>query len=186
MSLSSNLSVPISAVFDIETKEIGNPYEIEASAMVVIRTDQPKRILYFTEDDIREGAEWLLGSPHITSFNGRQFDVPVLLKYMSRGEGRKLRSMPHYDIFDEWTRINRGRISLNNMAMYSLGISKFENITAGPIEMYKQGLSEELFQYNYWDTYLTYLLLLQTVEKGYLNFKLPTLRKFTPETITRT
>ena len=179
--------VPISAVFDIETKEIGNPYEIEASAMVVIRSDQPKRLLYFTEDEIREGAEWLLASPHITSFNGRQFDVPVLLKYMSRGEGRKLRAMPHYDIFDEWVKWNRGgRISLNNMATYSLGISKFENLTAGPIEMYEQGLSELLFQYNYWDTYLTYMLLLQTLEKGYLTFKLPVIRKFYPEMITRT
>ncbi len=72
--------VPISAVFDIETKEIGNPYEIEASTMVIIRTDQPKRKLYFDEDSMREGAEWLVGSPHITSFNGRKFDIPVILK----------------------------------------------------------------------------------------------------------
>lgn len=179
--------VPISAVFDIETKEIGNPYEVEASSMVVIRSDQPGRILHFNEDNIREGTEWLIGSPHITSFNGRQFDVPVLLKYMSRGEGRKLRNMPHYDIFDEWVRFNKGgRISLNNLATYSLGLSKFENTTAGPIEMYEQGRMQELFQYNYWDTYLTYMLLLQTLEKGYLTFKLPVIRKFYPEMISRT
>ena len=62
--------VPLSAVFDIETKEIGDPYEIEASAMVIIMSDDPKRQLWFDEDNMREGAEWLIGTPHITSFNG--------------------------------------------------------------------------------------------------------------------
>jgi len=179
--------VPISAVFDVETKEFGDPYEIEASAMVIIRSDQPKRKLWFDEDNMREGVEWLIASPHITTFNGRKFDVPVILKYMSRAEGRKIRNMPHYDIFDEWVKFNRGgRISLHNVAKYSLGLEKFDNTKAGPIALYRQGKMNELFTYNYWDTNLTYMLLLQTCEKGYLKFKMPVVRKFYPEMITRT
>lgn len=185
IQMSSFIPCPIRAVFDIETKSIGNPYEIEASSIVIITTDQPDRMLRFTADEIREGVEFLLACPGYVGFNSRRFDMPVLLKSMSRGEGRLMRSKPHFDFLHEFTLVFGNRVSLANMARTTLGLEKFDLVTADPPLLYQID-PKKLLTYNAWDTYLTYLLFIFVIENGYTEFTLPTVRRFVPETISRT
>lgn len=176
---------PSRAVFDIETQRVGNPYEIEASAVTVIVTDDGI-IRYWDQDHIRDSVEFLLANVGLVTFNGRAFDIPVLQKYMSRGEAQLLKNKPHFDIFHEFQQKNPGqRISLDNMARTSLGFGKFElvNNTAPGLWRIEP---EKLKAYNAWDTHLTYLLYIFCVEKGYLEFTLPVRRKLVPENLGRT
>jgi len=172
-------------VFDVETKQIGNPYEIDAVAISIISTDDGKS-RYYPEEYIREGVEFLLATPGLVGFNSRRFDVPVLLKYMSRGEGRKLRAKPHFDIFYELQQEFPGlRISLANFSRTTLGLEKFELTTDTAIGLYKHD-PDKLRAYVTRDTRLTYLLYLHAFEKGYLEFIYPVRRRFYPENFGRT
>ena len=176
---------PSRAVFDIETKEIGNPYEIEASAVTVIVTDNG-RLYYWDQDHIREAVEFLLANVGIVTFNGIKFDIPVLQKYMSRGEAQLLKHKPHFDIFHEFVIKNPGqRISLENVAKTTLGFGKFDLVNNTATGLWRTE-PRKLQAYNAWDTYLTYLLYIFCIEKGYLEFTLPLRRKLVPENIGRT
>lgn len=175
---------PIRTIFDIETKKAGNPYTIELSSIATIDTAKGKRQFWF-EDQVEDAVRYLLGSPGLVSFNGQEFDVPVLLKYMSRGEGRKLKNMIHFDIFQEFQNDFPGqRISLKNMAKTSLGLDKFENLRATAPMLWKTD-PPKLMAYNKWDAELTYQLYLHAFNFGYLEFTLPTLRRFYPENLGR-
>ena len=178
------ISMPIRASFDVETKTSGgDPYELEASSLAVIVSDQPDKIMLWDQDSIAEGVEYLITCPGLVSFNGKGFDIPVLLKYVTRPVGRKLRSLPHYDIYDEFLRIHNRRISLENMARYSLNMDKFDLQTSAPqLWMTDPAM---LQRYNVWDAYLTYLLYNHTISFGSLTFKMPTLQQFVPEMISR-
>lgn len=176
--------MPIKVSFDVETKTISDdPYELEATSLSAIGSDQPWKLMLWDQDHIGEGVDYLLTFPGLVSFNGRAFDLPVLAKYIDRPHGRKLRNLPHYDIFYEFQRAKRRRISLANMAKYTLGIDKWDLKT--PATQLWRIDPAKLSKYNVWDTYLTYLLYVHTVSYGKLRFKMPTLQDFTPETISR-
>ena len=172
-------------MFDLETYRVASPYEAPISTISIITT-KPYKLYQWREDEIDEAVEFLLACPGYVTFNGRKFDVPALLKHMSRGEGRLLRSKPHFDIFHELQQVHPGlRISLNNFAKTTLGIPKFDLTTATAISLWKDN-PRKLDIYNMWDTWLTYQLYVYCCSFGELKFTYPTERSFTPETISRT
>jgi len=179
------ITLPIRTIFDVETKWVSdNPYEPEITSVTLINTENPDEILFYEEDEMDACMEYLIASPGLVGFNSKGFDLPVLMKYVDRGNGRLIRSKPHYDIYDEFMRIHRRRISLNNIARNTLGIGKFELTNNTAISLWKNN-PKMLLAYNAYDTYLTYLLYVHTVAFGGLSFKLPTLQRFVPETISR-
>lgn len=178
------ITMPIKASFDVETKTIGDdPYLLEVTSLVVIVSDEPNKLKWWDQDHIDDGIEYMLTCPGLVSFNGRKFDIPALLKYIEQPLGRKLRSLPHYDIYDEFIRTYNRRISLKNISKYTLNIDKWD-LSTSPSTLWRID-PMKLMKYNAWDSYLTYLLYLHTVNSGCLYFKMPTLRRFVPETISR-
>lgn len=175
-----SMKIQSTAVFDVETKTIGNPYELELSSISIIFSDDGLFRYYTGEnDELREGVRLLLTAERICGFNSRRFDVPVILKYMTRGEGRKLRAMPHLDFFREYQRQRPGqRISLDNMSKSTIDphLKKFELTNNTAIGLYKTD-PEKLMAYNNWDTRVTYWLLLALYKDGYVRFTAPTLTK---------
>lgn len=165
------------AVFDVETKYYtDSPYDAELSAITIIMSDQ-KRILYFTGDDdtLREGVDMLLGADRLCGFNSWKFDIPVILKYLDRGLGMKLRGKPHLDFYHEYTMQRRGqRISLANMGRSTLGEEwcKFELWNDTAISLWKNN-PDKLRAYNVWDTSVTYGLLEYLYSHGYVWFTAP-------------
>ena len=178
------MQIPECAAFDIETKSIGDPYEIECATLAIIDTNG--EFYYFWGDDIYDGVALLNKYSLITGFNSRAFDVPCLLKYCTRAEGRKLRYKPHFDLFHEWRKKYKTNMSLKNFAKNTLNLDKFENTNNGPVDMWENGDMDTLMQYNRWDTLMTLGLYLFVVQNGYVLAKMGMgLRRFTPETITR-
>lgn len=174
---------PTRAVFDVETGRIDSPYAAPLTVISIITTDNGKRYQFY-EDNIREAVDLLLACPGYVTYNGLQLDLPVMLKYMSRGEGRKFQSKPHFDIFHELQVQYPGlKIALNNFAKTTLGETKIESET-GPIEEWIAN-PRKLELYNMQDTILTYKLYLYYCSFGYLKFKYPLERTFVPETISR-
>ena len=164
------------AVFDVETKTIGNPYEIELSSLSIIFTDDGvTRFFTGDDDELRKGVEQLLMATRLVGFNSIRFDVPVILKYMSRGEGRKLRQQPHLDFFAELQKQKRGlRISLENFGKTTLDplYTKFDLTDNTAIGLYKT--NPRKFQaYNDWDSRITYLLLIHLYQFGYVKYTFP-------------
>ena len=179
------ITIPTRICWDIETKgQSEDPYELEVSLITLIDTEFPRRRLQFDEDNISNCIDYMLASPGFVGFNSKAFDFPVMMKYTDRAHGRALRAKPHYDIYDEFMRKYQRRISLRNIAYNTLRMDKFEMLTSTAAGLYRTD-PKKLRIYNYSDTHLTYLLYIHTMTYGYLYFKLPTLRKFTPETISR-
>ena len=179
------ITMPVRASFDVEKRTAGDdPYLLEVTCLAVIVSDQPDRIHLWDYGEIDKGVEFLLACPGLVSFNGKGFDIPTLLKYVDRPHGRKLRSLPHYDIYDEFIRKERRRMSLKNMAKYSLGIDKWDLQTMSPMALWRIDPAK-LAKYCVRDTYLTSLLYTHTISFGHLLYKAPTLRQFVPETISR-
>lgn len=177
------MKIPEYAVFDVETKTVGNPYELELSAIAIIFTSDGKARYYEGDDNIEEGVEQLKLAKRLAGFNSIKFDVPVLLKYMSRAEGRALKAKPHWDpLYEMQRQYNGQRAPLRNFAKYSLGLEKFELERTNAADVF-QSDPKLLRKYNIWDTYLTYLLLIEAYKKGYVTFKLPVLRKLYFETM---
>ncbi|RLI54283.1 MAG: hypothetical protein DRP09_13475 [Candidatus Thorarchaeota archaeon] len=179
--MTENYRIMNTAVWDVETKRITeSPYDAELSSISIIFSDTGK-FHFFTGDDneLREGVELLLKAKRQCTFNGKRFDVPVILKYMTRGEGKKLRAMPHLDFYHEFVRQNPGRrISLKNMTYSTLGNwnMKFDLYDQSAVSLYYVR-PEKLEAYNNWDTRVTYWLLLALYKLGYVKYTLPTLQK---------
>ena len=174
----ANKRILSTAVFDVETKEItASPYDAELSSISIIFSDTGKFHSYTEDDDeMREGVRSLLTAKRICGFNSKRFDIPVVLKYITRGEGRKLRNMPHLDFYHEFVRQNPGRrISLKNMSKTTLGEwhGKFELYNHSAVSLYYVR-PDKLEVYNNWDTNVTYGLLLALYNKGYVEYTLPT------------
>ena len=173
----ANKSIMSTAVFDVETKAItDSPYDAELSSISIIFSDSGKFHFYTGDDDeLREGVRSLLTAKRICGFNSKRFDVPVILKYMTRGEGRKLRNMPHLDFYHEFVQQNPGRrISLKNMSKTTLGKwhGKFELYNHSAISLYYVR-PDKLEAYNNWDTKVTYWLMLALYNQGYVEYILP-------------
>ena len=176
---------PTRAIFDVETTRIDNPYNAPISCISII-VGNPPEIYQFEEEDVREAVKILLASPGLVTYNGRKFDVPVMLKYMSRGEGRRLRLKPHFDPLFEIQQQRPGLlVSLDNMCKETLGIAKQDLGDESPINLAKYNIPQ-LLRYNAYDSYLTYLLWNYMCSFGKLYYKMPTRTEFVPDTISRT
>lgn len=174
---------PSRAIFDVETARIDNPYNAPVTVVSIITTN-PFKLYQFEEENIRDAVDILLATPGIVTFNGRKFDVPVMLKYMSRGEGRLFRAKPHFDIFDEYVRLKPGMlISLDNIAKSTLNMQK-QDIEDSAIQLAKTN-PRRLATYNARDTLLTYYLYVYMCSFGKLYATLPRLHSWVPETISR-
>lgn len=184
------LSVPRSVTFDIETKSAAQTpegtYDLEIS-MISFIFSEDDRIIWFTdEDEIYDAVKYLVNMPRLVSFNGKGFDLKVIWKYMSRGEGQIVRNTPHYDLYQEFVRTNKNRNSLTNFAASTFGpqyLTKIDFPDSAPALWRMR--PDLLRTYNLWDTHLTHLLYLHVITHGYVWCTLPTLRKFYPESISR-
>jgi len=171
----------LTAVFDTETKTIeASPYDAELSAICIIFSDDGEPRYYSGDDDtLAEGVDALMRADRLCGFNSWRFDIPVILKYMDRGHGRKLRAKPHLDFYHEYTMQRRGqRISLANMSKSTLGEqwTKMDMWNDTAISLYKTNPTK-LRQYNIYDTSVTYGLLLYLYTHGYVWYTAPTRQK---------
>ena len=165
------------AVWDVETKYYtDSPYDAELSSISVIFTDDNKFRFYDGDDDtIAEGVRSLLKAKRICGFNSHLFDVPTVLKYLTREEGRKLRMIPHLDFYHEYTQQKSGqRISLYNMSKSTLGPwdCKMELWNDTAISLYRNN-PMKLMAYNNWDVKVTFRLLQYLHTFGYVWYTAP-------------
>lgn len=178
-----SITIPDYCTFDIETQNILEPFETSVSVIAIIDSDGTYHT-YF-EGEEHDAVRHLFGHKGIVSYNGRAFDIKVLQQFCRRAEGQKLRYMRHYDLLHEWMVEHRQYNSLKNFAYATLNMDKFPNTTAGPILQYKTAQRDKLLVYNYWDTYLTYLLWLYVETHGCVWCDMPTRRQFFPRCIGR-
>lgn len=181
-------SVLRTATFDIEAHgDIGDSYSMECTALT-IRTTDGNKVYYFTggEDDIREGCEILLTYPRLCSFNGKGFDLKVLAKYFPKNTYQKVRNTPHYDLYQEWLRRYRSRMSLENLSHATLGADRGKfTLDVSPTALWKAD-PPKFRAYNEWDCYVTHLLFLHVIVNGYVLANLgKAKRKFYPESLSR-
>lgn len=169
------------AVFDVETQYITeSPYDAILTSLSIIWSDDGVSRFYSGDDEtIKEGLDTLLLAKRICGFNSHRFDVPVILKYFTREEGRKLRSKPHLDFYHEYTQQKRGqRISLDNVSRSTLGIwdKKFELYDNSATSLWRVNPAK-LKEYNDWDTRVTYRILQYLYTYGYIWYTAPTRQK---------
>jgi len=123
-----SINIPETIVYDVETTSIGEPYDLELSAISLINSrDGIPRV--FIGDDLQDGIELLKNAKRLAGFNSIKFDNAVMLKYMPRGEGRRFKNLPHWDPLFEMERQFKGqRAPLRNFALTTLGpmYRKFE------------------------------------------------------------
>lgn len=173
-----SVKIPNMCVFDVETKGIGDPYELELSGIALVFMEDGK-VRFYGENEIDEGIEQLKLAEGIVGFNSRRFDVPVCLKYMSRGEGRAFRAKPHLDFLHEMMLLWPGqRAGLDNFVKTTFhgDIRKFDlyDTSAARLNRVDPTL---LRAYNIWDTYVTYLLAVHAFTHGWVEFTLPVRRR---------
>lgn len=142
-------------VLDLETKrtfdELGERDPGKLGITVVgayLYSEKAYRI--FREDKICDLEELLMKKPLLVGFNIKRFDLPVLKPYLKIG----INDIPILDIMDEMSKLLGHRVSLNNVAMATLGASK----SAGgldAIRYYKNGEWDKLEKYCLDDVRLT-------------------------------
>ena len=115
-------------VFDIETKNIfsdigtNDPAGLDISVLSLYDSKSQK-YYSFTEEEFGEMWTFFEKADLLITYNGTHFDIPVLQKYCPFD----LKSIPHLDIFTEIQDSINKKISLNNIAISTLKISKSAN-----------------------------------------------------------
>lgn len=173
-------------VFDIETakrtdeimrelhlksvKEIfGFPHRL-GFALGVCYESKSKEYLLF--DDAKEMADFLLKYKGlIVSFNGKRFDLPVLLPYIDIDVFFALQAKLHLDILEHFYEgVGRKfRVGLNNIAMATLGHGKSGSGADAPT-LFQQGKMRELFEYCKQDVLITKDIFEFGIEKAHIRY----------------
>jgi len=171
-----SIKMPPRTIFDVETKTIGNPYELELSAIAIVNTEDgiPR---FYDDLNMEDGIEQLVNAERLGGFNSIRFDNPVMLKYMTRAEGQEFIRKPHWDPLYEMQEQFKGqRAPLRNFAKTTLGEQKFELLRTSAAALATAD-ARLLSVYNKVDTLLTYHLCIFAYQHGYLEFTLPVKRR---------
>lgn len=117
-------------------------------------------------------AKHLLDSPGILiSFNGKRFDLPVLLCDCDIDTFLGLQKKKHLDILADFYDLVHGkfRVSLNNLAQNTLGKVKGGNGADAPL-LFQQGKIDELREYCQMDVQITREIFEFGAANGYVRY----------------
>lgn len=135
-------------VLDLETQrsfdEVGGRHNLEKLkvSLVGLYSFQQDKFMTFLENELKKLEKILQEAEVIIGFNIRKFDYPVLAPYLSFDPRR----LPSLDIMQEIEGQVGHRVSLDSVAVATLGCSKTgDGLEA--ISMFRQGRLEELKNY---------------------------------------
>jgi hypothetical protein len=145
-------------VFDIETKnsfdDVGgrsNLKNLNVSVIGAYSYDSDKYFC-FDEYELDQFGEMVKCAGLVVSFNGKQFDIPVLEKYYDF----KIASVSHYDIFEEVCKLIGRRIGLGPLAEANLKDGEGKGGSGlEAISLYNRGEIEKLKKYCIQDVKVT-------------------------------
>jgi len=140
-------------VFDIETQDIFGPDRKTDGmkvSLVGVYSYFDDRYYAFLEHDMDALGELFKDAECLIGFNSKSFDVPILQQYIHYDLSR----IPHIDIFEDVTNHLGHRVSLNILALSTLGEGKTgDGLKA--IDYYRDKKFEELKKYCLDDVRLT-------------------------------
>jgi len=150
--------MPDKIVFDIETKnsfaDVGGRHNLKDLDVSVVGAYSYDRDEYvcFDEHELDKFGEMAQRAGLLITFNGMQFDIPVMEKYYDF----KLAAVPHYDIFHEIYSILGRRIGLGPLAEANLKGGEGKSASGlEAIEFYRRGEIEKLKKYCIQDVKVT-------------------------------
>ncbi len=158
-------------VLDIETqrsaREVGgwqNAAGMRVSCAVLYMSDRDE-IRVFTEEEVPDLIEILMGLSLVVGFNILGFDYRVLAPYSPKG----LSSIPTLDMLRDIHLRLGYRVSLDNIARATLNISKSANGMLA-LKWWKEGKMDKIIQYCKRDVEITRDVFLFGREKGFIYF----------------
>lgn len=152
-----------------ERKAFAFPHKLGFSVGVIYNSITQEYLVF---QSAREFADYLLRfNGLIVSFNGKRFDLAVLLDEISIDDYNLLQLLPHLDILQDFYRKVDGkfRVSLDNVAQNTLNKAKTGNGANAPI-MFQQGKMDELVEYCKNDVAITKELFEFGWTKGYIYY----------------
>lgn len=158
-------------VLDIETQnlfsDVGGKENIHKLLLSVagVYSYADDSFLTFTESEMPAFEALLRKTDLIIGFNINHFDLPVLQKYLTVD----LTKIPALDIMDEVVSAMRHRVSLNDLAINTLGTKKSADGLMA-VEYFKQGRMDELKKYCLDDVRITRDLYAHGLEHGQIKF----------------
>lgn len=161
MNASNGETGPHTVVFDIETrklaKDVGGWANLKRGdggvSAVVVWDNVSRRSHIYDQHTLSQAADHLENADVVLSFNGEDFDVPVLQGVL----GRRLSLPVHLDLLQlVWARTTGRRFGnkLDELAQRTLGSNKSADGTLAPA-LADEGRWGELFEYCALDVQLT-------------------------------
>ena len=139
-------------IFDLETKtffdETGtrDPADLGVSVVSLYSrkldsefNEVEGKMLSFWEADFPAMWPIFASADRVIGFNSRRFDAPALRPYCPENPDK----WPHFDILDEVKRIHGKRVSLNRIAVSTLGRGKVDS-GANAIKYWQSGTPKDL------------------------------------------
>jgi hypothetical protein len=106
----------------------------------------------------KDMCKYILSRPEplLVSYNGKRFDIPSMFNHLDIDTINQMIALPHIDMLQIfYKRVNhRFRVSLDNLAKNTLGISKSGNGADAP-KMFQDKRFDELFAYCQQDVNVT-------------------------------
>jgi DEAD/DEAH box helicase domain-containing protein len=158
-------------VFDLETQklaqEVGGWRNVSKMglSLAVTHTDA-EGFQTFTEDTVSQLIDLLKGADLVVGFNQMRFDYEVLVAYTSEN----LRALPNLDILAHIESSLGFRLSLNHVALFTLGQQKSGEGTDA-VKWFREKKMDLLERYCRDDVALTRDLYTFGLEKGFLRYK---------------
>lgn len=173
-------------VFDLETakttKEVARELDLDREGHAfkyphrmmfgcgVLYDSRKKEYIAFKRAE--QMASYLLNFKGVlVSWNGKRFDLPVLLPYIDIDVYDKLQAKPHLDMLkDFYARVNgRFRVSLDNCAKHTVGAQKTGSGADAP-RLFKEGKWKELLEYCRVDVELTLKILQYGLKNKHIKY----------------
>lgn len=135
-------------VFDIETKnafeDVGGRDNLKKLGVSVVGTFDYEigDFLIYEESELERFARRLQRHPLLVGFNSRRFDTPILQEYIPFAIGKN----PQLDIMEELVKVLGHRVSLDSVAMATLGVKK-SGSGLDAIRYWREGKVDELKKY---------------------------------------
>lgn len=168
-------------IFDTETKKFFDdesgfdPSKLGVSVVSVYTRkldDQLRevegRMQSFWENDFEKMFKLIENADRIIGFNSKGFDVPALSPYLPAHWNH----LPHFDILDEFKKVEGKRVSLDSIAQATLGSKKIdsgENAVKYWLEHSKESL-EKLRTYCEMDVAITRDIYDFALKNGFLKY----------------
>ena len=157
-------------VFDLETQkgadEVGgwNNTHLMRVAIGVAYDFTDDTYHVYHDEDVPELLKLLKASDLVVGFNSRNFDYGVLKGYTDEPLGKTL---PTFDILEEVKNRLNFRLSLDNIAMNTLGVSKSADGLQS-LKWFREGKLDLISEYCKQDVKVTRDVYLHGVERGHL------------------